>query len=335
MAKLISHDPKTDLAVIKIDADHDLDVIDAGTSNDLLCGETVIAVGNAYGYEHTASDGIISALHRSVQVSETQHYDDLIQTSAAINPGNSGGPLVNIEGKMIGLNVAVRAGAQCIGFAIPVDKVMAVATDLLSARRLDKTNHGLRVETSPSGDVMVTDVDSESPAAQAGLKTGDKLVTVNRRSIQTPLDIERAVLGRHAGDKLPLLVERDHKRVNLELALGTATAVKGAGNDLVWDDLGLKLEPVPSRQFQQYKTHYRGGLQVTDVRSDSPASKQGIRRGDILVGMHIWETVTLENVVYVLNRPEVADMSLKFYILRGSETLYGHLTVSHRQTTSR
>ena len=99
-------------------------MITIGTSSDLMPGEPVIAVGNAYGYEHTVTRGIVSALHRAVQVSDAQFYDDLIQTDASINPGNSGGPLLNIDGEMIGINVAVRAGAQGIGFAIPVDKAI-------------------------------------------------------------------------------------------------------------------------------------------------------------------------------------------------------------------
>ena len=112
-------------------------VISIGTSSDLMTGESVIALGNAYGYEHTVTRGIISALHRDVQVTDTQSYDNLIQTDASINPGNSGGPLLNIDGEMIGVNVAVRAGAQGIGFAIPVDKAMEVAADLMSIRRLE------------------------------------------------------------------------------------------------------------------------------------------------------------------------------------------------------
>ena len=109
-AKFVSRDPVADLAVIKIDAPKKLPVITIGTSSDLMVGESVIAVGNAYGYENTVTRGIISALHRSVQVNDTQGYDDLIQVDAAINPGNSGGPLLNIDGEMIGINVAVRAG---------------------------------------------------------------------------------------------------------------------------------------------------------------------------------------------------------------------------------
>lgn len=111
-ARLVAHDPATDLAIIKIDPARDMPVITLGSSEDLMLGETVIAVGNAYGYENTITQGIVSALHRAVQVSDAQYYEDLIQTDASINPGNSGGPLLNIDGEMIGLNVAVRAGAR-------------------------------------------------------------------------------------------------------------------------------------------------------------------------------------------------------------------------------
>src|SRR5690606_40394161 len=107
----------------------------------LMPGVTVIAVGNAYGYENSVTRGIISALHRSVQVSDDQHYEDLIQTDASINPGNSGGPLLNIDGEMIGINVAVRVGAQGIGFALPIDQAMEVASRLIA--RQSPIMHGL------------------------------------------------------------------------------------------------------------------------------------------------------------------------------------------------
>ena len=113
-AKLVARDPETDLAVVKLDLAESerLPVIPIGTSSDLMLGETVVAIGNAYGYPHTVTRGIVSSLHRAVQVSDAQFYEDLIQTDASINPGNSGGPLLNIDGEMIGINVAVRAGAR-------------------------------------------------------------------------------------------------------------------------------------------------------------------------------------------------------------------------------
>jgi serine protease Do len=302
-------------------------VIRIGTSSDLMPGETVIAVGNAFGYEHTVTRGIISALHRTVQVSDAQNYEDLIQTDASINPGNSGGPLLNIEGDMIGVNVAVRAGAQGIGFAIPADKVMNVATELLSVRRLDHTWHGLVSQASvTSAGAVLESIDDESPAAHLGLQTGDVITAVGEKPVARPLDVERALLGHHAGESVNVRVERKSQPLTMKLVLGSAP-----GGDPVWELLGLRLQPIASKQFQQYKSRYRGGLAVVDVRPDSPAAKQGIRGGDVLVGMHVWETVSLENVNYILGRSDFTQLDpLKFYIIRGSETLYGHLKMANR-----
>ena len=117
----VSYDRKHDLAIIKVAANEQLTVMKMGTSSDLMLAESVYAVGNAFGYEHTVTAGIVSQLHRDVEVDETQAYENLIQTDASINPGNSGGPLINLNGEVIGINVAIRSGAQRIGFAIPID----------------------------------------------------------------------------------------------------------------------------------------------------------------------------------------------------------------------
>ncbi len=170
VAELIANDPKTDLAIIKIAADTPLTVIPVGTSEDLMPGETVIAVGNAYGYEHTVTQGIISALHRTVQVSDYQKYKDLIQTDASINPGNSGGPLLNIDGEMIGINVAVRVGAQGIGFAIPINEAMEVAAELIASERQAQVAHGATIKTEydlHDSDTVIQSVRNGSPADKA------------------------------------------------------------------------------------------------------------------------------------------------------------------------
>jgi serine protease Do len=331
-AVLVSHDPRTDLAVIKISAKEPMPVISIGTSSDLMSGEPVIAVGNAYGYEHTVTRGIISALHRTVQVSDAQQYRDLIQTDASINPGNSGGPLLNIDGEMIGINVAVRAGAQGIGFAIPVDMAMNIAAMLMSVERIDNNYHGVHAtnETVSRREFIVGEVDEESPAAKGGLRPGDVITQVDDKPVARALDFERALIDRKAGEEVPVTVDRNHQPVTLTLVL--AAKVRTAPADQTWEQLGLKLEPVASKQFRQVQSRYHGGLLVQSVKPDSPAARQGIRRGDILVGMHIWETVSLENVAYILNRPDFADLEpLKFYILRNNEPLFGHLSVSMRK----
>lgn len=333
-AELISNDAKTDLAVIKIDAHEKLPVINLGNSNDLMPGETVVAVGNAYGYEHTVTCGIVSALHRTVQVSDSQSYEDLIQTDASINPGNSGGPLLNIDGEMIGINVATRVGAQGIGFAIPTDKALGVVTDLLSTRRVKQTWHGVVAKPAAGrgAGIVIESVDEDSPAAESGLQAGDVIKSVDDQEIVRPLDLERVLLGHREGEEVPFEVDRQSESVTVNLVLAAAPKTEVEPANPIWDVLGLELQPIPTKQFlQRHRTQYRGGLSVVDVRPDSPAAKQGIRAGDTLVGMHIWETITLENVNYVLNRPDFASLApLKFYILRQNEprTLYGYLNVT-------
>ena len=339
---MVAHDSKTDLAIIKINVSRKLPVIDIGTSADLMIGEPTVAIGNAYGYEHTVTCGIVSALHRAVQVSDSQKYRDLIQTDAAINPGNSGGPLLNADGQMIGINVAVRQGAQAIGFAIPVDLAMSVAANLMGVQRtkLDNTWHGIVSKQAAAPEdadrLVVGQITDESPAAECGLQPGDVITTVGDCRVERALDLERALLGRRVGEEVTMSVDRNNKPVKVNLVLAVAPKQKASEADRAWELIGLRLEPVPQREFKDYKTHYHGGLRVTEVRPGSPAARQSIRRGDVLVGMHVWETVSLENVDYILKRPDVATLDpLKFYILRDEGdyygTYYGHLSVSLRR----
>ena len=327
-ARLISSDRSTDLAVIKIDVPFKMQVITIGTSSDLMTGESVIAVGNAYGYEHTVTRGIISALNRMVQLNETQKYENLIQTDASINPGNSGGPLLNIDGEMIGINVAVRAGAQGIGFAIPVDNALKVIAELISTKRLENMWHGI-VATSSKGcnlGLLVNSLDAESPALKSGLKQGDVLTAVDGHPLLHPLDLERALLGRKSGEEVELSVLRNEKKTAVKLTMAAveirAPVAPVVPTDTSWNLLGVKLESVPTRQFLQYRTRYRGGLWVTEVDAQGPAAQQGIHPGDILVGLHIWETVTQENVSHILGRADLKQIGpLKFYVLRNGRVL--------------
>jgi len=333
IAKLVSRDSSTDLAIIKIEArDRQLPTINLGTSSDLMIGETVLAVGNAFGYEHTATDGIISALHRSVQVSDTQSYLDLIQTNADINPGNSGGPLINLDGEMIGINVAVRVGAQGIGFAVPVDKVMQVAADLLSARRIDRTWHGVVTASSEDG-LKVDRVEEGSPAAEAGIKPGDLVLAVGANDVRRQLDIERAVLGKEAGSEVELALRRDKSDMKVRFVLTSLAKQPITSPDKAWSLLGLRVESISTEEFRTYRSRYRGGLLITAVREDSPAAQQGIRRGDVLLGIHEWETISLDNLSYVLSRQDLEQLDpLKFLILRDGRALYGYFAQAPEQT---
>lgn len=341
VARLIAHDPKTDLAVIKVDVAQPMQVINFGTSCDLMTGEPVVAIGNAYGYEHTVTRGIISALHRSVQVSDEQKYQDLIQTDASINPGNSGGPLLNIDGEVIGINVAVRVGAQGIGFAIPIDEALEVAARLMSVERIDRTTHGIVGETTYGPDkrvFTVTAVRPGTPAAKSGVQPGDVITSIGGRKIERGLDVELAFLGKPQSEELAIEVQRGGSSQSLALALAPytkQTVGKPVVADRVWETLGLRLAAIDDAEFRSLNSRYRGGLRVTAVRADSPAAAQGIRRNDVLVGMHVWETISLENVAYILDREDLAKLDpIVFYIVRGTDTLYGHLRVASRETAA-
>ncbi|MCH8829197.1 MAG: trypsin-like peptidase domain-containing protein [Planctomycetes bacterium] len=342
-AKVVSFDRKHDLAIIRIHSNKPFPVMPMGTSCDLMLGESVFAVGNAFGYENTVTAGIISALSRDVVVNERQSYKNLIQTDASINPGNSGGPLINMAGEVIGINVAIRSGAQRIGFAIPIDDARRVMSRLLSIEKLDRHYHGLLtrdVKTEKRRELVVSSAESGSPAAKAGFKAGDVVVKAGQFPVTDSVDFERALLGRRVGDKVMVIVRRGGKEKTLPLLVGKldrATVIRannavqhpGGSVSKTWRMLGLRMVKLQNADTRLMQSRYRGGMRVVDVRTGSTAESNGIRKGDILVGLHIWETVSTENISYVLNHPKFRTFSpLKFYILRGRNTLFGHLQIS-------
>jgi serine protease Do len=335
-ARLLQYDPVMDLAMLKVDPERPLPPIAIGTSQDLMVGESVITIGNAFGYENTVAVGIVSALKRNVTLSDEQVYRNLIQTDAAINPGNSGGPLINIDGELIGINVAVRAGAQGIGFALPIDDVKVVAADMMSTRRLARTWHGLvagEVKVAASRAVVLAEVQGGSPAEAAGFRAGDEVVQVGEQPVQTPLDIERALLDVPPGRPTRVLVRRGGQEQALDLELRSLTGAPPARTstgpsvaavdpaELVYRLLGLKTQPVTPEYVAAASPQLHGGLFVREVSRGSLGERAQIQKGDILVGMNVgvrhWETLTPENVLFILRQPEVPhSQKLSFYIVR-------------------
>jgi serine protease Do len=224
-ARVITEDAHYDLAVVRIQAPHPLQALPLGPGSDLLVGEDVIAIGHPFGYTNTVSKGIISAVGRDVSVGGAEPLRNLIQVNASINPGNSGGPLLNINGEVIGINVALREDAQGIAFALNADTVIQVLGKQLGALKLSGVRHGLVCgETvSPTGDarqrVVLDEVHADTPAAVAGLKRGDLVLRVGDRAVSNRFDVERAFWERKPGDKVELAVVRDRKELALMLTL--------------------------------------------------------------------------------------------------------------------
>src|SRR5207248_10100067 len=236
-------------------------------SSDLMVGETVIAIGNAYGYEHSVTVGIVSAIKRDVTLNKEISYKQLIQTDASINPGNSGGPLLNINGELIGVNVAIRAGAQGIGFAIPVDTMIRVAANMLSVRRRNGTWHGLTFRDQldlrpgvPVRSVLVEGVEADGPAAEAGIRKGDVLLQVGELRVGCCLDVERGLLDRPTGKAMPVVLRRGTAEQQVGLGLQSAQRAGPVPDDLVWRKLGLRLEPVGPEAVWRPNQPLRGGL---------------------------------------------------------------------------
>jgi serine protease Do len=347
-AVVISEDPVRDLAVLKIQAAVPLTVMPLGTSSDLMLGETVFAIGNAFGYESTITMGIVSALHRDVEVNDTQSYKNLIQTDAAINPGNSGGPLINLNGEVVGINVAIRAGAQKIGFAIPMDDARRIIADLLKIEYFDGTSHGLISRDVKSGldrRMVVESARAGSPADLAGLRSGDIVLKAGEMSIVDSADFERALLGHGVGDVLALTVRRNGhpEQVSLKLAAANAEMVSGGAgtvivhnetdplSERIWEVIGVRVNRTPKSNPRLVNSKYDGGLQVVAIRSDSPAAHGGIQPTDILVGLDRWTTVRAEDVSWVLDHRQDFVTPLRFHIVRSTETLFGDLVLATQQ----
>ncbi len=333
VGRLLAHDPVTDLAILKIDLNEPMPVIKIGTSTDLMLAETVAAVGNAYGYEHTVTVGIISQLGRTVQVNEEQVYRNLIQTDAPINPGNSGGPLLNLDGEMIGINVAVRIGAQGIAFAIPVNDAMDVAADLMSQLVPSEVAHGITAKTTYLDNkprLVIQSIDPSSPAAELGLTSGDEIISVDGESVKLALDLQRLLIDREINESLNLVVNQNGARKNLALKLEQNT---DQASDIAWETLGLKLRPVSQQEMAGRHENYQRGLRVVSVQPDSSADKEGIMAGDILVAMHGWKTESLENLAYILDQKDVKQHGdFMFYILRDKEPFWGQMRIAERRS---
>lgn len=331
MATVVARSQQVDIALLKINTNRPLPTMPLGTAKDLMVGETVIAIGNAYGYEHTVSRGIVSAVKRDVRLNKEIEYRSLIQTDASINPGNSGGPLVNIHGNLIGVNVAIRAGAQGIGFAIPVDTMIEVVTDMLRKERQRTASVGLtyrdEVQSTKEGavrQVLVESVTTRSPAEESGLRRGDSIVSIATIPVQCSFDIDRALLGRRPGDRVALVYHRDGKEYNTTLVLDRGGIARPDSAEIVWQKLGLQLTTVEKDAVVQLNSQLNGGMRVVTVDEQGKASRAGIRRGDILVGLHQWETLSLENVAFVVTHPDLPSFNpLSFYIIRSGQIRRG------------
>jgi len=335
-ARIFAVDKEADLAIIKIDPQKPLPLLVWGTSADLMVGEAVIAIGNAYGYEHSITDGRVSYKGRDVTLNKEMGYRGLIQTSAPINPGNSGGPLLNLLGEVVGVNVAIRAGAQNIGFALPVDQVIGRTAEMLARRRTWRHGWIVRdvaereeLDSPVRRKVVIEAIEAGSPAAQSEAKPGDIIEKIGNVAVFTSMDLERALLDVNGTAAVPVKLRRGNQAVETMLPVGPARVVPPGSAELVWRKLGLRLVAVGADAVSRASPQLRGGMLISEVAPQSAAAIAGLQRGDILVGLHTWEILTHDNIAFVLQHKDFAAfLPLKYYIIREGRLREGWLPLN-------
>jgi serine protease Do len=294
-AKLVGRDPKTDLAIIKIDAKSDLPAAPLGNSATLRVGEWVMAVGNPFGLSNTVTAGIVSAKGRAIGAGP---YDDYIQTDAPINPGNSGGPLFNAAGEVVGINTAIfsqSGGNVGIGFAVPINQAKALLPELESKGSVSRAWLGVSIQpmtpelarslnVDKARGALVAEVNDKSPAEKAGIKRGDVIVAYDGKNIDESASLPALVASSAVGKTVPVEILRDGKSQTLNVTVAKlkdeSVALVGKHEKSNW---GLSLRELRPQERSRMGLKDRDGVVIENVVPDSPAADAGVQPGDIIL----------------------------------------------------
>jgi Do/DeqQ family serine protease len=289
-AQIVGADPDSDLAVLKIESRKPLPEVEMGSSDDLMIGETVIAIGNPFGFSHTVTTGVVSAVNRSIRA-EDRVYHDFIQIDASINPGNSGGPLLNINGNLIGINTAIYAKAQGIGFAIPISKARKIISDLIQYGEVKQAWIGISVQEMdeklasylqvPGGKgIIVKSVEPESPAEKAGLKESDIILSIEKKTVDTISEYESLAMSLAAGDDLRVQLWRDGRKKTV--LVKTKLFPLELADELAFRLLGIQVEDISSGNRRRFRIESRKGVVISKVERNSYLDRIGAEPGDVI-----------------------------------------------------
>ncbi len=324
-AELQGGDSKLDLALLKIDTgDEKLPVSILGDSESLKVGEWVMAIGNPFGLAQTVTVGIVSAKGRVIGAGP---YDDFIQTDASINPGNSGGPLFNSRGQVVGINTAIVAGGQGIGFAIPVDIAKDVVAQLRDTGQVVRGWLGVMVQAmseelaasfglKEARGALVTEVTAGSPADQAGIQRGDVILSVNGRPVDEMNDLPKQVAALPVGEQARVTIYRDGKERQLKVKIGRLSDEEEVAADRsgMEEKLGLSLADPSPELLRRYGMEEGRGALVTAVSPDGPAATSGLQAGDLIIeanGSAVENTADLGRAAGALDSGKVLRLLLQ------------------------
>ena len=337
-AKLIGRDPTYDLAVIQIKAPN-LPAIPMGDSDATEVGEWVVAIGNPLGFEHTVTAGVISGKNRTLQAQDV-NFQGFMQTDAAINPGNSGGPLINLDGKVVGINTAIVPYAQGIGFAVPVNMAKQVMDDLIKHGEVKRGWLGVMLQTITPGfaetykiptneGAIISDIVKGSPAEQSGLRRGDVVVSVDGKKVKSSQDASLYVRSKLMGDRVKLEIYRDGKKQTVEVKLGEIPGKEGTSKISKPKDtksesktskrIGATVCEITPEVREQYKLPSDSGVVIVEVERGSIASELGLQAGDQVLEVNRKELKGVSDWESSLgNNPK----TVVILVQRGGQTLF-------------
>ncbi|OHC05066.1 MAG: hypothetical protein A2Z57_13545 [Planctomycetes bacterium RIFCSPHIGHO2_12_39_6] len=339
-ATMISSDPISDLAVLKINSPTPLPYAKMGTSKDLLIGETVVALGNPLGLENSVTTGVLSAKNRTITFGSEYgniKYDGLIQTDALINPGNSGGPLINTKGEVIGINTAIftaggTAGNIGIGFAIPINVVKPVLKELKEKGVVTRGWLGVMIQKvtpeiaksfnlAESEGALVGDVVKGSPADKVGIKRGDVIVEFDGKKIKNVEDLPKLVALVKPESKAEMVIIRDGTRKKFNVTVGTLKEEKEVAEAKPEEEMGLFVQNITPEIGQQFNLDSTEGVIIVDVNPGSPAFTSGARRGQIIIEVNRKEIKNLDDYKKVVKNIKGGDV-VTLLIRDGKSTRY-------------
>jgi S1-C subfamily serine protease len=303
-AQYVSGDDKNDLALLRIQPKKPLPAVEIAGESQTMLGETVVAIGDPFGFDHTVTKGVISAKDRSWPP-ENPQFEDVLQTDAAINPGNSGGPLINTRGQLVGINMAILSQAQGIGFAIPSRRVANLLEAWFTPEKRARLWLGVRFGRE-NGRIVVTDVQANSPAAQAGVQKKDKVVACDGQEVTDVLLLERRLIHKKAGDEVKFDVERGGIAKSLAVKL-TALPVLSA-RDLMFKKFGVQVQPLTRDLAQKLGIPFTQGLLVAEVQPGSPGEIAQFQRGLVITQVAGEAVASMDRVAEQLEDVKTGDM---------------------------
>ena len=334
-ATLVGSDEETDLALLKVDAKKSLPYLPFGDSDALKVGEWLLAIGNPFGLDHTVTAGILSAKDRNIR---SGPFDSFLQTDASINPGNSGGPLLNMDGQVIGINTAIIARGQGLGFAIPSNMASNIINQIKAGKKISRGWLGVSMQdvdddtakalgmSEPKGALVVNVIEND-PAAKAGMKDGDIIIKVNDKDIDDSASLLKNIANLAPNSVVKVTVLREGKQIELNVTLGERkVSQNNSNNNKKQSDesmLGLSVRPLKDDERKNLKiTNHNEGLMIVGIDSNKPAADADIRRGDVILKANLKPVNSIAQLSKIVKEEGVKRGAVMLQILRKGETVF-------------